>query len=136
MSKCEKYLKQYEHNDTFYKIIMGDTDLKDEFLDWKTTVIFYCALHRIKEHLCKKGVKCSEMDSHSSIAELLKLDNYKLPNRGNQAYSTLYHFSRECRYTGIELNSGFNALMKDNFKKSQEVFKDLLTELSKCRYKN
>lgn len=134
MSKCEKYLKQYKHNESFYDVIMGDPDLKDEFLDWKTTVLFYCALHRIKEHLCKKGVRSKEMNSHREISDLLKLDEFKLPNKGNQSYSALYEYSRESRYSGIELTSGFNSLMMENFKQSKQFFKDLLTELTKCKY--
>lgn len=114
---------------------MADSDIKDEFLDWKITVLFYCALHKIKEHLCKKGVKCIDMETHKAISDLLKEDRYKLPDQGNSAYSKLYQNSRESRYNGIETLSGFNSLMKGNFNLSQNIYKDLLTHLKKCTYK-
>ena len=88
--KREWYRRQSEHSKRFYKRIAADYD---DLADWKTTVLFYSALHRVNywlDVLTGRAPK-SHFERNRQVGR-------ELPTVSDD-YHALYRMSREARYS-------------------------------------
>ena len=106
------HLRQAKHNEKLVDFL--NKEIPDDFFDWKITIAFYATLHYVRAFYTSKGIILGH--SHLSIAEninplkasaILPFDifHYKL-------YNTLYLYSRNARYSGLQEHHKFNEKLR------------------------
>jgi len=125
------HLARAQHNEKFLDFI--ETNINDDFLDWKITVAFYAALHYLKAFLKLKGIISG--NSHKEIDSIIDPKNPKakfpIPEKQYTYYQELYQNARNSRYSGLYTSDFQILLLKvkcDQSKKSLEELKSYFKE--------
>lgn len=108
------------NNERFLQFI--ESNIKDDFIDWKITVIFYAALHYLKAFL--KFKKVPNVNSHKEIDNAinpgLEGAKYPIPKNEFETYRDLYQISRSVRYSGIYKSDLQVLLLSQSCEKSKQ----------------
>lgn len=127
MPSCP-HQNQILHNRKFHEVNVQT--FPNDFFDWKTTCLFYIALHYIKALARKrnKDIGESHFDIRSNINPLSKKDKptMQITRGAYELYDLLYESSRNARYPGITNVGLFKAIMEDEHRKAQEILKKLI----------
>ena len=112
--KNESFLSELEHH------------LPQDFYDWKTTIIFYTALHYLKSFGTVLGVN---FETHVDASAALKAKGVGLPpdiDLGPHVwkYAALYGHSRSSRYAGY-VDSNYGKLAKSRLKDDKRYLADI-----------
>ena len=94
------YIAQATHNQDFLDSI--EEKFPDVFLDWKITIMFYIAVHLLKELAEQYNVDIGR--THEETAKLMdpsKSPALRLPEKVWRCYRHLYRYSKEHRYDGL-----------------------------------
>jgi uncharacterized protein (UPF0332 family) len=125
------HIDKARNNEKFLAFI--ESNITDDFIDWKITVTFYAALHYIKALLKAKHV--ADTHSHTKIDLAINPGNknrkFAMPGDYYQCYRELYEASRNARYTVVYSNQ-FQILLqkmqceqsKQNLSKLKEYVKN------------
>lgn len=128
----QQYLEQARHNQEFHDCIAAN--FEGQYYDWRTTVLFYIAIHCLKALASKNKVNLG--NSHKDIEYNInsRNDDAVLPIKYNQFqhYMTLYQNSRTARYDGTTKDDKTQKILQLNNLndsiKSLEIFKKYLSE--------
>ncbi|MCR4314803.1 MAG: hypothetical protein NUW37_00490 [Planctomycetes bacterium] len=66
--------------------------------DWRITLLFYAALHRVKMMMLRTGVDLDEYPDHQTMAHWVHVEHGA---RVGGAYRTLLQSSYDARYSGF-----------------------------------
>ncbi len=117
---AEDFLNQATHNEAFHLLICnGDAN---DFFDWKTTCLFYIAIHYLKALAKYRNIEIGS--SHTEINKNINKAKPKaampLQDDIRDDYMILYRYSRISRYTGFADKETFQELMKNNYEEAVE----------------
>ncbi len=120
MASFEHHIEQCKKNIAFYNYVNSQSD----HLDWKVTVLFYCAVHLVNAHLDKK---CAlHYQSHDEVKNALNPDNIlslaKITDDAFFDYRKLQNLSRKSRYL-VDVESGKNNNSNASFIAEKDLIK-------------
>lgn len=113
----QHFLRQAEEN----RHVLADLEANHSstYFDWKTTVIFYTALHWMKAFLWAKYGE-QKIESHEQIRDFYRRNKHIMPKDVYDSYHALYRYSQVSRYEGIGGNySDWQALRKFDYQKAK-----------------
>lgn len=123
----QNHINQANHNQEFLDIC--EEKCPDSFFDWKTTIVFYIALHYLRAYHKMKGVKIDA--NHKDLLYHSNPNNSDAKNplskKAYDFYRDLFNSAHNSRYQGFLDKSNRMALMKFEFLQS----KNNLSELKK-----
>lgn len=98
----QQFIDQANHNQALHDEI--HRAFPNQYPDWKTTILFYVAIHLLKALASKWGVNLGK--SHESIADSIKpakttygpQPEMKISVTSYDNYQSLYNYSRSARY--------------------------------------
>jgi HEPN domain len=97
----QAHLNQAQHNEHFHDCIQ--TQFPDKFYDWRTTALFYIALHYLKALAAHKGIDIGV--THEEMAVNINPDKPKssMPVKKHvyRSYKNLRDYSNHARYDGF-----------------------------------
>ncbi len=121
------HIEKAKHNEKFLEFI--ETNVTDDFHDWRITVIFYSGLHYMKALLKLKKIPSGH--SHTDLDIVINPNNnkakYPLPTNVYNLYQSLYQNARNSRYDA-HLSNDFQILL---MKVKTDESKKSLTEIKK-----
>lgn len=94
----QHFLDQATENENFIRSL--DSSFSNEYFDWKTTILFYIALHWMKAFL-EKCCNVNNIESHEEIRNYYRSNSHIMPKHVYAAYKALYDNSCVTRYTGV-----------------------------------
>lgn len=115
----KKHLVQAYHNQDFHTCI--NTAYPERFVDWKTTVLFYTALHLLKALAAKMKVDIghTHKEIDKSINPASPFNKLRIKNNAYYDYVELQNNSRNARYDGIDTdNKIIEVIQRNDYKKS------------------
>lgn len=128
----EHHITKAQNNERFLLFI--EESIKDDFIDWKITVIFYAALHYIKAFLKKNKIIIGQ--SHSEIESAIKAGGkFPLPPDIYDIYHDLYRTSREARYVAIYTTPFQDTLLQFKCNEAKEELNTLKEFIKTCGLK-
>ncbi len=94
----QHFLRQAEEN----QHLLADLEANhpSTYFDWKTTVIFYVAIHWMKAFLWAKYGE-QRIESHEQIRDFYRRNKHVMPRDVYDSYHALYRYSQVSRYEGI-----------------------------------
>ncbi|CAA9250668.1 MAG: hypothetical protein AVDCRST_MAG56-1913 [uncultured Cytophagales bacterium] len=113
----QHFLRQAEEN----RRVLADLEANhpSTYFDWKTTVIFYTALHWMKAFLWAKYGE-QQIESHEQIRDFYRRNKHIMPKDVYDSYHALYRYSQVSRYEGIgEHYPDWQALRKFDYQKAK-----------------
>lgn len=114
----EGHINRAKHNENFVKDC--EVQLPGQYLDWKTTANFYCALHLFRAFLKKKEFK-EEIESHDQLVALFNTKRnggrppFQIKQHVWQAYCDLRKISEAARYSLLYNEELELAMQADEF---------------------
>ena len=109
------HIEHAKHNKDFIDCLCNH--FPEQFFDWKTTALFYEALHLLKEYAETQQVdlggtheKISEAVNPASAKKVIKLEPDEYKN-----YNRLYTLSRSARYEGFTDIETFQKLKASDY---------------------
>jgi len=117
----KQHIEQVNHNSDFHNCICGS--YPDKFFDWKIIVLFYCAFHYLKALAAKTGIDIGS--THHDIEmnvnpKFQRTDEHtmRIKKTAWENYNSLFCYSQTARYNGIIDAQTFEALKKEDYKRS------------------
>lgn len=95
MPDNQSHLKQAVSNSKFY----NEIQVIEGYYDWKVTVIFYEAVHRMRAWITHKNPQSSDFKDHSGVEQSLRRLN--CPRHLRKAYKQLKALSEKSRYSCV-----------------------------------
>jgi hypothetical protein len=96
-----QHLSQATHNQNFHNVI--DTNFKNQFHDWKITILFYVAIHYLKALADLKKINIG--NTHFDIEQTVNPDRphakMRITKNAWREYKALFKYSQTARYEGI-----------------------------------
>ncbi len=113
----QHFIRQAEENQLLLTHL--EANHPSTYFDWKTTVIFYTALHWMKAFLWAKYGE-QKIESHEQIRDFYRRNKHIMPKDVYDSYHALYRYSQVSRYEGITGNfPHWQALRKFDYQKAK-----------------
>ncbi len=125
----KNHLDQYRHNIEFHECLCSE--FPDKYFDWKTTVIFYCALHLLNALSESRGIRMetthTNVDKQINPNIIYRKRRYQklvIPDDIYDDYKVLLKYSKKARYNGFKNNPkiDYDLLIKKNYYEAVEHF--------------
>lgn len=111
----QEYIDKARHTQDLHDFI--SEKVPGKYSDWKITLLFYVAIHLLKAFAAKRGVDIG--NTHERINSNLnpgsKNKVIEIERGMWDEYFSLYQYSRNARYDGIENKDAFDSIMKNEY---------------------
>ena len=120
LKKCAFFVQACKNKEFLDSI---ESNTPNEFYDWRTTVVFYSALHQIKSFAATKGITT---ESHKDTFEKMYSQGkgmspqLVMDSKVVSSYSKLYKLSHTCRYEGFVMVNSVRKVAKSRLKDAKE----------------